>query len=210
MADPLHDRWDSLCHRVGAAGLTGEMDMAYEMIVTMYANPPRAYHNLDHIGDCLTFYDGVRMLAGDRDEIEFALWMHDSIYFPMRSDNETRSIDAAGMVAALLGCPPAFVGRVRELIAVTQHDEPPFDADSGIMADVDLSVLGGTEEAYERYRLSIRAEFGEVRDELFNEGRRAFLERMLDREYIYSTLFVREAIEDRARENLERELGRFR
>ena len=32
----------------------------------MYAHPPRAYHNLDHIAQCLGVFDTVRMLAEDR------------------------------------------------------------------------------------------------------------------------------------------------
>lgn len=181
--------------------------LTFGMIETLYGHPARAYHNLEHVRSCLEVFEGVRMLAEDRDAVEFALWLHDCVFDPERPDNEARSADAAGMVAGFVACHPDFVERVRELIMVTRHERTPRGGDEGVISDVDLAILGATWEEYDRYRRAIRAEFSFASDEHFAQGRHAFLERMLGREWIYATGWFREQHEARARENMGRELG---
>ena len=202
----MHDRWDRLCARVGAFGSASEADLTYEMISTLYANPSRAYHNLEHIAWCLRAFDEVARLAEHPDACEFALWLHDCVFIPERPDNEARSAEAAAMIAGLLGCDGVFISQVRELILVTKHDSCPVDPDSALVSDVDLAVLGGSEEEYAQYSASIRAEFSFAPEEMFARGRMAFLHRMLDREEIYSTAWYRSTLEKRARANMQREL----
>jgi predicted metal-dependent HD superfamily phosphohydrolase len=176
------------------------------MVETLYSHPARVYHNLEHVRSCLEIFDGVRLLAEDRDAVEFALWVHDCVFDPERPDNESRSADAAGMIAGLLGCHPDFVERVRALVLVTRHERTPAGGDDGLASDVDLAVLGAEPGAYGRYRRAIREEFAFASDEHFAQGRHAFLERMLGREWIYSTAWFRAEYEARARENMGREL----
>jgi len=202
----LHDRWNALCGRVGAFEHAADGDVTFEMLSSLYATPAREYHNLEHIGALLAVFDDVRMLAEDRDAAEFAIWLHDAVYIPERPDNEARSADAAGMIAALLGCAPEFVERVRRLIFATRHDRDPAPGDASLVADIDLSDLGGEWGAYEDYARKIRREFGFASDEMFAEGRRAFLERMLGKKWIYATAWFRKEREKRARVNMAREL----
>lgn len=211
--DPLHAfrrRWEGLCVRVGVFKHAHESDLTFEMLTTMYGHPVRAYHNLDHIGQCLEVYDSVRGLAEGRDEVEFALWLHDCVFFAERSDNEERSADAAAMIAGLLGCTPEFTSRVRELIAVTRHHEEPPRGDPALVADIDLSILGQPWEVYDRYRRAIHDEYDWAGEELFRQGRTAFLERMLSKSSIYSTRYFRQELEQGARDNMERELDEWR
>ena len=203
----LHDRWDRLCERVGAFAEAAESDLTFEMLRTMYEHPPRAYHNLEHIGHCLGVFDGVRRLAEEPDCAEFAIWLHECVFFPERSDNEARSADAAGMVAGLLGCPPSFAMRARELILWTRHDGRPDDGDGALVADIDLSVLGEEPGAYDAYRAKIVEEYAFAEEELFWVGRKAFLERMLGRERLFQTAYFFAEREKAARANMERELG---
>jgi predicted metal-dependent HD superfamily phosphohydrolase len=176
----------------------------------MYAHPVRAYHNLEHIEQCLGVFDAVRGLANERDEVEFALWMHDCVFIAERSDNEERSADAAAMIAGLLGCRPEFTQRVRELIGVTRHHEVPSRGDAALVADIDLSILGQEASVYEVYRRAIHDEYSWAGEELFRQGRTAFLERMLDKARIYATDYFKKELESRARENMERELEGMR
>jgi predicted metal-dependent HD superfamily phosphohydrolase len=202
----MQERWDRLSERVGAFARVEESEMTFEMVRTMYDHPPRSYHTLEHIARCLSTFDKVRMLAERRDALEFAIWLHDCVFFPERHDNEVRSADAAGMIAGLLGCEPGFVEDVRELVIVTRHDSCPVGGDAALIADVDLAVLGGPAREYDAYRHQIREEFAFADDDLFRTGRIAFLERLLDRPRIYTTAYVRRELEDRARVNLQREL----
>lgn len=206
MPEALRHRWDSLCERVGAFKKAEESDLTFEMLATMYTHPPRAYHNLDHIVQLLAVFDSVALLAEDRDALEFAIWLHDCVFFPERPDNESRSADAAAMIAGLLGCGPGFTQRVRELIAATQHSVPPARGDTSLIADIDLSILAATPADYDAYRAAIRREFEFADDEQFRLGRAAFLQRMLDRDHIFSTQWFRREMEPRARDNMHREL----
>lgn len=205
-SDPLRHRWEALCERIGAFKNAHESDLTFEMLTTMYGHPVRAYHNLDHIRQCLAMYDSVRGLADGRDEVEFALWLHDCVFFPERSDNEERSADAAAMIAGLLGCSPEFTARVRELIAVTRHHEEPGRGDPALVADIDLSILGQDWPVYDAYRRAIHDEYGWAGEDLFRQGRTAFLQRMLDKPRIYSTNFFQRELESKARDNMDREL----
>lgn len=202
----LRDRWHALCPRVGAFKQVEESDLTFDMLATLYAHPARAYHNLEHIAQLLGVFDSIAGLAENRDLVEFSLWLHDCVYFPERPDNEERSADAAAMIAGLLGCTPEFTQGVRSCIAVTRHSKPPGKGDQALVADIDLSILAGTREQYDEYRGQIRAEFAFASDELFVEGRRAFVLRMLDKPAVYATPYFSRESERRARENLEREL----
>ncbi len=205
----LRDRWEALCARVGAFKNVEESDLTFDMLRTLYAHPVRAYHNLGHIEQLLRVFDEVRGLAEDRDCLEFAIWLHDCVYFAERPDNEERSADAASMIAGLLGCSAEFTGRVRSLIAVTRHSVPPARGDWSLIADVDLSILAAPWEGpggYDEYRKAIRGEFAFASDEQYVDGRSAFLNRMLDRERLFHTALFRKEREGRARENMEREL----
>lgn len=206
MDHPLRHRWESLCERVGAFKNAHESGLTFEVLGTMYTNPPRAYHNLDHIAQVLAVYDDVRGLADDRDCVEFAIWLHDCVFFAERSDNEERSADAAAMIAGLLGCSPQFTARVRELIAVTRHNADPERGDAALVADLDLSILGAPQNAYDAYRRAIHDEYAWAGEDLFRQGRTAFLQRMLDKHRIFSTQYLRQQFEPAARDNMQREL----
>jgi predicted metal-dependent HD superfamily phosphohydrolase len=206
----LRHRWEQLCERVGAFKKAEESDLTFEMIVTMYAHPPRAYHNLRHIAQVLEVYDTCALLAEHRDAVEFALWMHDCVFFAERPDNEPRSADAAAMIAGLLGCSGEFTTLVRTLIEATKHSVPPARGDSSLVADIDLSILAATDAEYDAYRAAIREEFEFADDEMFRTGRAAFLERMLARDSIFATQWFRREMEGRARENMQRELDELR
>jgi predicted metal-dependent HD superfamily phosphohydrolase len=206
----MRDRWNQLCERIGAFGKVEEADLTFEMIQTLYTHPVRAYHNLEHIAQCLAVFDTVRLLAEDRDAVEFALWMHDCVFFPERPDNEARSADAACTVAGLLGCTPEFVSRVPDLIRATKHSEPPAKGDASLVADIDLAILAAPEDEYDRYAAAIHDEFDFAGEAMFHDGRAAFLERMLSRDHIFATRYFRQEMEAAARANLERELARTR
>lgn len=203
----LQDRWNALCERIGAFKAAHESDVTFDMLRHLYSHPPRAYHDLAHIEQVLGAFDEVRRLTEQRDQVEFALWLHDCVYFAERPDNEERSADAAAMIAGLLGCPPGFAEGARALIMVTRHSIWPAPGDPAIVADVDLSVLAGSKDNYEAYRAAIRREFGFATDAQFIEGRSAFLRRMLDRDAIYATSYFKQSSERKARANLEQELS---
>lgn len=202
----LHERWETLCARIGAFD---QVELTFELIEALYATPPRVYHTLDHVAQCLRVFDTVRRLADTPDCVEFALWLHDSVYEADKEHNEQRSAETAGMVGGLLGCDPDFVTEARDNVLVTRHSNRPAPGDQALTADIDLSILGAPEEEYDAYADAIRREFDFITDAHFRAARAAFLQRMLDRANIYATPYFRTEFEARARANMERELARL-
>jgi predicted metal-dependent HD superfamily phosphohydrolase len=90
MNSALAPRWANLCKQ---AGLDGSAE--WQELSAAYGNPSRAYHNLEHIADCLLRFDEHAHLAIDPVAVEFAIWFHDIVHDARAADNEERSAVAA-------------------------------------------------------------------------------------------------------------------
>jgi predicted metal-dependent HD superfamily phosphohydrolase len=209
----LESRWLGLC---AAAKLTsGDAAEAGRWLLDAYSAQGRAYHNLDHLAHCLAQFDAVRAQAADPVVAELAIWFHDSVYDPDRADNEQRSADWARSVLAFLGAEPGLIAAVQTIVLATRHvevsdsDDGPRVADAGLVADIDLSILGQPSEIFEAYERAIREEYRHVHDEGFRTARAGILSRLLERQRIYSTLAFRARYETSARANLRRSIARL-
>lgn len=196
-------RWIELWSRLGAQG-TGLSTFAH--LSRAYAEPGRAYHTAEHIGDCLAQLDLARDLAQRPDEVEAAIWFHDAVYIPGASDNEDRSAHLAQTVLLACAVPPDVSGRVGALVLATRHLTVPQDPDARLLCDIDLSILGREPERFEEYERRIRLEYARVPDAIYRTARSEVLTRFLRRRFIYQTDFFRERYEAPARANLERAL----
>ena len=75
--------------------------MTREELTAAYSAPNRHYHNLAHIQDCLDQLARVDGLsASERAILEAAIWWHDVVYDPARSDNEELSAQLAERISA--------------------------------------------------------------------------------------------------------------
>jgi predicted metal-dependent HD superfamily phosphohydrolase len=200
----------------GWAGLCATQNVLHAEIIdrlpaplAAYARPERHYHNVRHVADCLRELDAVRAECDDPTAAGAALLFHDCVYDLTRGDNEERSAEAASAELAALGWDEPFIGRVRELILATKHSTGPETGDAGIVADIDLSILGKPRGVFDAYDRAIRTEYGHVEDEAFAAGRARVLRRFLERPMIYLTEIFRERCEAAARENLARAIVRW-
>jgi predicted metal-dependent HD superfamily phosphohydrolase len=200
----LHKRLTDLLGRVSPRP-TG-CDDAARRLVAMYQDPIRHYHNLAHIQHCLSEFDSVRQHSEHPDALEAAIWFHDAVYDPARTDNEQRSADLARDVLRACDADAAFANEVADLIMVTLHDRPPRSRDGQLLADIDLSGLGQPPAGFDRDGDAIRQEYRHVPDETFNAGRVEMLRRFLDRPHIYYTAVFQNRYEAPARANLRRSL----
>jgi predicted metal-dependent HD superfamily phosphohydrolase len=202
---PTHSNWLATWKGLGvdapAAGL-------YEELVARYAAPERHYHTLRHLDECFARFAESRQLAEHAHEIELALWFHDGIYDVRRQDNELRSAAWAEVVSLGAGLPQHVATRVRELILATKHDALPDSADSRLLVDIDLAILGAPVERFDEYERQVRQEYAWVPDALFRDKRREILEAFLARPHIFSTDYFRSRYEAQARANLERSITR--
>jgi predicted metal-dependent HD superfamily phosphohydrolase len=172
----------------------------YQALIARYREPHRRYHTLQHLEECFERFDEVADLAPHPGEVELALWFHDAIYDPRRSDNERRSADWA---SASTGNP-----HVHALIMATRHEAVPDGADAKALVDVDLWILAAPEKRFEEYEQQVREEYGWVPGFIYRRKRREILESFLARPTIYSTARFIERYESAARANLARSLAR--
>lgn len=193
----LEARWLNLCREFGFDG-----QEPWDLIHQSYCTPGRAYHNLNHIGDCLRELDNHAVLAADRNALEFAIWYHDVVYDPHAPDNEERSAEIARSALSATTIAPA----VSQIILATKHAAPPDPGDPQLMCDIDLCILGRSRETYASYARAIRAEYSWVPHEAYRVGRAEVLQRFIEREAIYVTPPLRDLYEVRARNNIAWEL----
>lgn len=176
-----------------------------------YAEPHRRYHTRAHIEDCLAELNALEGLSGpERRLLTWAIWWHDAIYEPSRSDNEALSAEMAERDLAAMGVSPAERAEVARLIRLTAgHTVEPNDPLGAVLVSIDLSILGRAPETYDRYAAAIREEYGFVPDDAYRLGRAAVLQRFLEAPVLYPAPRLRERFEAQARDNIARELAQL-
>ncbi len=206
----FHQLWTRLTGRPGP-------DNLFASLAAAYAEPSRAYHNADHIVDCLSQFDAMRPTLERADEIELALWFHDAVYDSRHLDNEERSAELACAALQRAGATADVIERAERLILATKHKgprrglhAPPLSTHAQVVVDVDLSILGRRESEFDDYDRKIRSEYAWVAEEDYRAGRARFLAGLLSRPALYHTDHFRASYEDRARRNLERAIARLR
>ena len=135
-----------------------------------------------------------------------ALWFHDAVYEPKRSDNEARSAERGAAVLAAAGAAGELIERFRELVMATRHEARPGSADARLLVDIDLAILGAGPERFAEYEAQVRKEYAHVPEFLFRIARSRILEQFLARPAIYSTPRFKDRFEAQARANLLRSL----
>jgi predicted metal-dependent HD superfamily phosphohydrolase len=184
----------------------------FEQLAAAYEAPGRHYHTLTHIQSLL---DAAEQAAGQLHDpvvVQLAVWFHDAVYEPLRSDNETRSAELAREFLAGTSLSVERRERVAFLIGRTQdhtQPQPPDDADLLFFLDADLSILGAPEIQYQEYTRQIRQEYRVVPGLLYRSGRRKVLKKMLAMPTLYRTAAYHARLEEAARRNLQAELQRL-
>lgn len=180
-------------------------------LIERYAEPHRRYHGIAHLDALAQLFEQVANGPGWRQPVEVALaiWFHDAIYQPGRSDNEARSAALARERLADWG--DVDVERIAALIEATAaHGHAPTDDDPdlGHFLDADMAILGAPAEVYDRYARGVFEEYAPVVDpQGFRAGRRAFLQAQLSRPRLFHTAWFGDRLEALARQNLARELA---
>lgn len=207
MSWPDLNRWSALWR---AAGVDDAPVQWYERLTTAYAEPHRHYHNQLHIGECLVEFDQARHLAVYPAAVELALWFHDAVYKPRAGDNEEQSAALLKCCAVETGVPGSLVETAARLVMVTKNHEVGADADAALMVDVDLSILGQSEDRFSEYEQQIRKEYGWVPRPIFASKRAEILQRFLARPTIFATEWFRAKYEQQARRNLKASIANLR
>ena len=196
-------RWLNLWDRIDAKG---DARKIYNNLVALYSESHRAYHTLVHIEHCLGELEQIRKFITVPDVVELALWYHDAVYDTNANDNEEKSAVLAVGVIRDASLPKSYDRLIADLIMATKHVVIPSDLDAQLLVDIDLSIFGQPESAFNEYERQIRKEFGWISDNLFNVKRLELMKSFLDRPTIYATQFFRCKYEVQARKNIARSI----
>jgi predicted metal-dependent HD superfamily phosphohydrolase len=192
------------------------------MLTTLYTQPHRHYHNINHINDCLVELENLpkdMLHLFERNVVETAIWWHDAVYNPYSKKNEQTSAD---MFDAYIGVETPFAYAVRQAIlatanhTITQKANPLFYIDNElplvteVMLDIDLSGFGKSWEICKQNADNIRKEYYNTEDFEFYQGRLKFLEAISQRESLYYTDVFRDMYHEQSRENLRLDLAEIR
>lgn len=193
------EHWQKLWTRLGC---NTDVSGLYSKLIDAYSQKHRAYHNVNHLEQCLTEFDEIRKLLTSPDEVEMAIWFHDAIYDPTSHSNEADSAAWAVKELQNHGIDEERTSKINAFILATKHDGIPGDSDTQFLLDIDLSILGSEYERYQEYEKSIHEEYKWVSEDVFRKKRAEILQTFLDREWIYYTEIFKEKYESRARVNL--------
>lgn len=188
-------RWNALLISLGID--PNEHFAVLDDLLTRHAEPQRYYHNLAHLEHLFT-------LLPAQPHLEFAIWFHDAVYDPTRTDNEAQSALLAEQSLKRLGVEPLLTQVVTAIILATQNHRSD-DPEAALFLDADRSILGANPKTYTAYAQAIRHEYAWVPEALFRERRAQVIQQFLSRERIYQTPGFAQ-LEQPARENLQREL----
>lgn len=177
----------------------------FDRLVAAHAEPHRHYHNLEHVTEVLKVAGRLAKFADDPTAVQLAAWFHDAVYDPTARDNEARSAELARECLEQMGI-GGEAEWVSELILATAHGDTLGDADTDVLLDADLAILGAGEARYLRYADAIRREYAFVPEDEYRKGRVAVLEKFLARDRIYRTDVMHLEAEASARRNLRAEV----
>lgn len=190
-------------------GLAGaDADALGEALIRAWDEPQRVYHGQGHLVWLLDEADRRAALIRDRAFVGYAIWFHDAVYQPGRSDNEAQSADWARMS---LVHRPDLAARVADVIVMTKnHADGEATGDAALFLDMDIAILGAPRESYCAYAVGVRREYSHVADFAFAAGRGAFLAKQLELTRIFRTDLYESELGAVARANIAWELEEMR
>lgn len=180
-------------------------------IATRYNESQRAYHSLRHIQQLFAQFEQIIQYLHEPHLIALALYYHDVVHEPTRSDNELKSAehmldklkyylndDQCQYIYALI-----MMTATHELNELADNDKC---SDAAYLLDMDLSILGAPWPEYECYAQAVRQEYAHVPTVDYQVGRTAVLKKLLAHPKMYLTEYYYDRLEQQARENIEREI----
>ncbi len=206
-------RWLQTVAKIPGVNIDAAAKVFVDVVAPAYAEPHRRYHTMTHITDSFGTLDALVPETQRSLSLELALWFHDVVYDPKRTDNEHQS-------RLVLARPQGMSSQVSvrdamDMIVMTaKHVNTARDSalreDAQRLLDVDCSILGAADSAFDDYCNQIEREYAWVPESAYVSKRIEILEAFLAREQLYGTAVFRAVFEEQARSNLGREIKRLR
>ena len=193
-------------------------------LVADWSDRGRHYHTANHLIDCLERVDELvrssedgRLNQDQRNLVELALFFHDRILDTSdpasRTGDQVSNEERSALSLEHEADPhldPSIVSEAVRLVRLTErHDPADEDYPGQVMCDCDLAILGADPERFDRYEADVRQEYAWVSDENWRTGRRAVVEKFLDRQTLFRTPYFQKRFENQARENLRRSIQKL-
>ena len=183
----------------------------FARVLAGWSEPQRAYHTTQHLLESLDLLGAWRGVRDWPKAVALALFFHDVVYDPKRSDNEDMSARIAREMLAQMQARPELAQAIVALIDVTKHAATPRTEDEKLIVDIDLAILGATPQRYAQYQAQVRQEYAHVPEALFLRGRLAVLEAFVRTgPGLYHTVRGRNAFAGAAARNLAAEVAQLR
>lgn len=167
----------------------------------------RAYHNLGHLRTMYRLLLEVKEEVEDWECLVYAIVYHDFVYDIFAKDNEKSSALLAQQRLKKLSVCPDKINKVFELIMATEAHNGERGGDFDFFVDVDLAILALP--SYEVYTRAIRKEYEVYSDEAYKKGRSIVIGNFLKKKRIYQSDYFYEKFEKKARNHLQKELGKL-
>lgn len=199
-------------------------DEWFHRLWQMHTQDTSHYHTPVHLLEMLSYLyivlenhhniDGPTFLEQDNDEqaILLSIFFHDAIYDPTSATNEEDSAALFESFANDSKMMKSLKVKVSKFILATKTHKISADNSTSLalFLDLDMAVLGKEEHAYLAYAALIRKEFHFVPHKTYCEKRAEVLETFLKNTAIYGTMLMRQALEERARSNVRKEIALLR
>lgn len=206
--DYVKEKWKRLTSFSKKDELKEQM---WDEIVYRYSEQHRHYHNLNHIAHLFTLLDKYITKITNPAVVGFAILYHDVVYDTYSADNEEQSAAFAEAHLRQLNVNARLISNVKIFIEATKdHIIPegvPLRNDLSYFLDFDMAILCADEDMYNMYREKIRQEYSKYPDQVYKEGRKLALQKVIEAENIFSTDDFRGEMEQKALENINRELS---
>lgn len=190
---------------IGAYSSAEEYNLkCWEEVERKYTSKGRYYHNLNHLERMLYAFQKVEYQVSKPDAVLFAIFYHDIVYRPGRSNNENKS--ALLFQKRVSRTQFSYIREVMEHIRATKTHVTTSNFDTNLMLDLDLLTLGTERKEYLEYCHNIKKEYGFLPERIYKNRRRKALKKFLDFSTIYKTPYFFQTYESQARENLSHAL----
>ncbi len=206
MIETLHTNWKELADKYCKSD--EYVESVWKEIQKSYTGKKRHYHNLNHISKMLFLANENEAEIVDKEAVLFSIWFHDIVYKSSKKDNEEKSAEFAEKTLKLFSIEEERIKKVSTLILSTKKHQILIseDNDNAYLLDFDLSILGQDWSIYEEYIKNIRKEYRMYPDFLYKPGRKKVLESFLNRDTLYFTSKYKTLFEEKARQNLKKEM----
>ncbi len=172
-------------------------------LLKKYREEHRTYHNVRHIENLLADLEKYQNLTNEKTILQLAIFFHDCVYDPQRSNNEKQSGILAKKNLEELHFPKEKIEKINTYILASQGHLPSQNPDLQLFLDLDLAILGTEPEKYLEYSQQIRQEYAHVPNFFYKIGRKKVIKSFLEREKIFHHL--PQSLEIQARINLKNE-----